>query len=71
MKLVKFAHTDGNDAHVNPEQVTAVMPPKSATPGPGVIPSGGPGAIIHLTCGYEVLVRETVAEVRDRLVAEG
>ena len=67
MTLVKFTHTDGNDAYVNPDQVTAVMPPKSATLGPGVIPSGGPGSIVHLTCGYEVLVRETVEEARDRL----
>jgi hypothetical protein len=71
MRLVKFTHTDGRDAYVAPGHVTAVMPPKSTSPGPDALPGGGPGAILHLTCGYEVLVVEDVEEARRRLEASG
>jgi hypothetical protein len=69
MVLVQFTHTDGRSAYVAPGQVTAVMPPPSATPGPGSLPGGGPGAVIHLNGGDKVLVQEDVEEVRARLEA--
>jgi hypothetical protein len=67
MTLVRLTHTDGNAAYVAPEHVAAVMPPKSATPSPGVMPNGGPGAIVYLSGGTQVLVLETVEDVRAKL----